>query len=235
LIELIGSAFIPHIKNIPDQAKKIGCFEDPETYKNKEYLIVPKFQYDVNLIEEEWENIQHIYASLLMKNTSQRVVIRKLCTGRRNKTQKALAEYNKILHDLHVLNVIDDPQLRRGTRTSLNRGEGYHQLTGKTISINGSKLRGVGEVELIISSECVRFIANCIIFYNAYMLSELYEMHEKLGNTEILEIIKKISPIAWRHINLNGRYDFSSLFEALNLRDILSKIVFDYKNKQSHF
>lgn len=70
---------------------------------------------------------------------------------------------------------------------------------------------------------------NCIIFYNAYILSELYEMHEKLGNTEILELIKKISPIAWRHINLNGRYDFSTIFEALNLMDILSKIVFDSK------
>jgi TnpA family transposase len=229
LVELMGASFIPHIKNIPEQTKKIGCFEDPETYKNKDYLIVPEFQYDENLIEEEWDNMRHIYVSLLMKTTTQRVIIRKLCSGRRSRTQKALAEYNKILHDLHVLNVIDNPQLRRATRTSLNRGEGYHQLTGKIISINGSKLRGATEVELIISSECIRLIANCIIFYNAYMLSELYEMHEKLGNTKILEILKKISPIAWRHINLNGRYEFSTIFEALNLMDILSKIVFDYK------
>lgn len=166
-----------------------------------------------------------------MKNTTQRVIIRKLCTGRQSKTLRALEEYNRILHDLHVLNVIDDPELRRGTRTSLNRGEGYHQLTGKIISINGSKLREEAEVELMISSECIRLIANCIIFYNAYMLSELYDMHEKLGNTKVLEIIKKISPIAWRHINLNGRYEFSTIFEALNLHEILTKIVFDYKNK----
>jgi hypothetical protein len=63
------------------------------------------------------------------------------------------------------------------------------------------------------------------------MLSELYDMHEKLGDTKVLEIIKKISPIAWRHINLNGRYEFSTIFEALILHEILTKIVFDYKSK----
>jgi TnpA family transposase len=234
LVELMGSSFIPHIKNIPDQAKKIGCFDNPELYNDKDYLIVPKSQYDVRLIEDEWENIMHIYASLLLKKTTQRVIVRKLCSQKRSKTQRALAEYNKILHDLHVLNVIDDQELRRGTRTSLNRGEGYHQLTGKIISINGSRLRGTNELELMISSECIRLIANCIIFYNAYILSELYDMHEKLGNLDVLEMIKKISPIAWRHINLNGRYEFSTIYEALNLNAILSKIVFNYKNKEGN-
>jgi TnpA family transposase len=234
LVELMGSSFIPHIKNIPDQAKKIGCFDNPELYNDKDYLIVPKSQYDVRLIEDEWENIMHIYASLLLKKTTQRVIVRKLCSQKRSKTQRALSEYNKILHDLHVLNVIDDQELRRGTRTSLNRGEGYHQLTGKIISINGSRLRGTNELELMISSECIRLIANCIIFYNAYILSELYDMHEKLGNLDALEMIKKISPIAWRHINLNGRYEFSTIYEALNLNAILSKIVFNYKNKEGN-
>jgi len=234
LVELMGSSFIPHIKNIPDQAKKIGCFDNPELYNDKDYLIVPKSQYDVRLIEDEWENIMHIYASLLLKKTTQRVIVRKLCSQKRSKTQRALAEYNKILHDLHVLNVIDDQELRRGTRTSLNRGEGYHQLTGKIISINGSRLRGTNELELMISSECIRLIANCIIFYNAYILSELYDMHERLGNIDVLEMIKKISPIAWRHINLNGRYEFSTIYEALNLNAILSKIVFNYKNKEGN-
>jgi hypothetical protein len=47
-------------------------------------------------------------------------------------------------------------------------------------------------------------------------------------------MIKKISPIAWRHINLNGRYEFSTIYEALNLNAILSKIVFNYKNKEGN-
>jgi hypothetical protein len=133
------------------------------------------------------------------------------------------------LHDNHLLNVINDPNLRQGIRTGLNRGEGYHQLTGKIGSINGNKLRGTTELELAISNECIRLIANCIIFYNTYILSELYDIHEKLGNTDVLEFIKRLSPIAWRHINLNGRYEFTSLMEMLDLSEILANLVFEHK------
>jgi TnpA family transposase len=232
LMNLIGCTFIPHIKNIPEQALKIGSFDALGTHKDA--FLTPFHTYNEKLIEEEWLNIQHIFVSLLCRHTTQRVIVRKLGShSRHNKTIRALWEYNKILHDQHVLNVIDDPKLRVATRTSLNRGEGYHQLTGKIIKINGNKLRGTTELELNLSSECIRLIANAIIFYNAYLLSQLYEQHEKLGNTDILEFIKKISPIAWRHINLNGRYEFGTVLEALNLSSILEKVVFGFSTQSA--
>jgi TnpA family transposase len=228
LMHLLGCSFIPHIKNIREQATLISSFENPALYKD--YLIVPKDQFSEKLIEESWPQIQHIYASLLTKKTTQSALIRKISSyARPSKTQRALWEYNKILHDNHLLNVINDPNLRQGIRTGLNRGEGYHQLTGKIGSINGNKLRGTTELELAISNECIRLIANCIIFYNTYILSELYDIHEKLGNTDVLEFIKRLSPIAWRHINLNGRYEFTSLMEMLDLSEILANLVFEHK------
>ncbi len=150
-----------------------------------------------------------------------------------HKVIKALEEYNKIFHDKHVLNSIDSPELRKGIRISLNRGEGYHQLEGKIMSINDNKLRGTTELELAINNECIRLIANCIIYYNTYILSELYRIHEELGHTEILEFIKRLSPIAWRHINLNGRYEFLTLLEIFDLNEVLTNLIFgnekDYK------
>jgi TnpA family transposase len=226
LMHLIGCEFMPHIKNIRDQVEKIGAFENSET--NAADLIVPKHRYDEALIRAEWPDIQHILASLLMKQTTQHVIVRKLSSHphqRLNKTLKALWEYNKILHDQHILNVIDSPDLRRATRTVLNRGEGYHQLTGKIMSVNGNKLRGSAERELAISGECIRLIANCIIFYNMYLLSELYTRYEKTGDEAILKVIKKISPIAWRHINMGGRYEFATFVEALNIMEILKNVI----------
>jgi TnpA family transposase len=166
------------------------------------------------------------------KHTTQSVVVRKLSSySRSNKTQKALWEYDKILKSLHTLRFIDDPSFRKSIRTALNRGEGYHQLTGKIASVNGSKFRGTTQLELFIWNECSRFVANCIIYYNALLLSKAYEIQEKLGNTQALEFIKRLSPIAWRHINFNGQYEFTSISTGIDLDSMVATLVFKFKEE----
>lgn len=234
LLDLLECAFIPHIKNIKEQAEKLYSFEDPSVYEDE--FLKPVNKFDEPLIEEEWSYLQHIFASLLMRHTSHNVIVKKLSSMKKSlKICKALEEYNKIFHDKHVVNCINSPTVRKVIRTSLNRGEGYHQLEEKIMSLNGSKLKGASELELTISNECIRLIANCIIYYNTYLLSELYKIHEELGHTEILEFIKRLSPIAWRHINLNGRYEFTTLMEIFDLNITLSNLVFEeekhYKKK----
>ena len=226
LLDLLVCAFIPHIKNIKDQTEKLSSFKDPSFYEND--FLKPIKKFDTPLIAEQWAPLQHIFASLLMRRTSHHVIVKKLSSMKKShKICKALEEYNKILHDTHVLKYIDDPLLRKAIRTSLNRGEGYHQLEGKIMSVNDNKLRGSKELELVISNECIRLVANCIIYYNTYLLSELYKIHEELGHTEVLELIKRLSPIAWRHINLNGRYEFLTLVEIFDLNSILTNLIFD--------
>lgn len=230
LFHVIGQKFTPHIKNIAKRAESIRSFKDPDFYRN--YLIVPEAKFNESLIEEEWDNIQHISASILMNRTTQNIVIRKLSSHERSsKTQKALWEYNKILSDLHCLRFIDDPKYRKIIRTALNDGEGYHQLTGKIGSVNGGKFRGTTELELAIWNECTRLTANCIIYYNTIILSKIYETQKTLGNTEALEFIRRLSPIAWRHIILNGRYEFTSLLAEIDLDRMISLLVFDLKKE----
>ena len=228
LYHLLGQGFTPHIKNITQKAEGLFSFEDPDCYEK--YLIVPKDKYNEALIEDEWNNLQHIFASILMNHTTQPIVVKKLSSHeRKTRTQKALWEYNKILMDSHILRFIDDPELRKTIRSALNRGEGYHQLTGKIGSVHGSKFKGTTELELTIWIECSRLIANCIIYYNALILSKIYEAQEKLRNKEILEFIKRLSPIAWRHIILNGLYEFTSIPAGINLDEIIAHLIFDLK------
>jgi TnpA family transposase len=96
LLHLLSRKFTPHIKKIVDKAKKIGAFNDPDTYSD--CLIKPERKFHNLLIEEEWDNMQHIYASLLMRTTSHSVVVSKLSSHKRsNKTKAAMWEYDKIL------------------------------------------------------------------------------------------------------------------------------------------
>ncbi|OGT51105.1 MAG: hypothetical protein A3E84_04650 [Gammaproteobacteria bacterium RIFCSPHIGHO2_12_FULL_42_13] len=41
------------------------------------------------------------------------------------------------------------------------------------------------------------------------LFTELSNKYKKLGNKEAVEVIKRISPIAWVHINFLGNFVFS--------------------------
>ncbi len=43
-------------------------------------------------------------------------------------------------------------------------------------------------------------------------------------NIEIAELIKKVSPIAWHHVNLGGRFEFTRQKTQPNIEEMISKI-----------
>ena len=66
---------------------------------------------------------------------------------------------------------------------------------------------------------------NCIIFYNASILSRLLEHQERIGDMQSADATKKVSPIAWQHINLQGRYEFQKAPDALNMDAIIRALT----------
>lgn len=74
-------------------------------------------------------------------------------------------------------------------------------------------------------SECSRLISNCIIFYNASILSRLLEHKQKARQMQGIDEIKNISPIAWQHINLPGRYEFQKQPDLLSLDAIIQGLT----------
>ena len=133
-------------------------------------------------------------------------------------------EFNAILMTQYVLKYIDDPVLRGRVRTTLNRGEAYHQLRRKIAEIHGGDFRGGSDKEIAICNECGRLIANAIIFYNAYMLSALMEKKEKEGDWEAVKFIRQLSPIACQHINFKGIYAFKKDRQGINIEELINKL-----------
>ena len=108
------------------------------------------------------------------------------------------------------LKYIDNEDTRKIVHRSLNRRESYHQLISAIIKVSGRKLAGRNEIELIINNECARLLANCIIFYNASILSGIYEYYKSRNMMKECEEIIRLSPVAWQHINLIGKYEFDN-------------------------
>ena len=104
-------------------------------------------------------------------------------------------EYDNIIRSLYLLDYVDSPPLRRNVQKALNRGENYHKLRRAVSYANFGKLRFKTEPEQQIWNECARLITNCIIYYNATILSNLLEYKEKNGNIQDVVLLKGVSPV----------------------------------------
>jgi TnpA family transposase len=225
ILHLFGYQFAPRYRDIRDAVSKgLYGLKHPSQY-SEDMLLKPIRKLNENLIIEEWENIQRIIVSLSLKTTTQSIITGKLSSyARKNKTTRALWEYDNIIKSLYLLNYIDSPPLRQNVQKVINRIENYHQLRKAISFANFGKLRFKTENDQKIWGECARLIANCIIYYNATILSNLLIYKEKTGDFQAIEIIKKISPIAWQHVNLCGRYEFSKNLKDINIEAIVQEL-----------
>jgi len=230
-LELLSVAFAPWYKSIGKKLKTICGFNYPKYYKDKAYVIRPSKKVNESLIAREWGNALNIFAAMLSGDSSQSTIVKKLSSHERDSdTKNAIWEYNRISMSIYLLLFVDDIHFRNGARKSLNRGEGYHQLKRAIVNTGGGDFRGKSEIEIMVWNECARLVANAIIYYNAYLLSNIFTAKEKAGNLEAIELLKKISPIAWQHINLLGMYDFS-LKESINIERVLSAMLKNFDNE----
>jgi TnpA family transposase len=225
LLYVFGSQFAPRYKDIYEKVRtSLTGFHHPSRYGDA--IIKPVRKIRENRIIRDWDECRRIFVSLARKETTQSTLVRKLSSHTRNSTVKtALWEYDSIHRTLYLLDYIDDPLLRQHVQKAMNRGENYHQLRRAISHAGGGRLRFKTEYEQELWSECSRLIANCIIFYNASILSRLLEHQERTGDTRGAAATKKVSPIAWQNINLQGRFEFLKPPDPLNVDAIVRELI----------
>ncbi|ECG1390739.1 TPA_asm: Tn3 family transposase [Salmonella enterica subsp. houtenae serovar 45:g,z51:-] len=221
ILDIYDYQFSPRyakFKNIFNSLFEVELIDD-------ELVITLRKLINNKLIISEWNNIQHIICSLSRKMTEQSTVIKKLSNTKRNsKTLEALREYDRLVRCIYVLNYVDDKTLRQFVQQALNRGEAYHQLRRAIASVNGNQFRGGSDYQIDQWNDCARLIANCIIYYNAAILSGLVEKCEEQGNKEAIDVLANLSPVAWGHILLGGNYSFEEQAAITDLDGILENV-----------
>lgn len=155
--------FNPRFTNLPAEIKKISCTKDSDAYAN--FLIKPTDRINIDLIKSEWHNIRRIMVTLAQKETTQHILIKKLCTySYSNKTRKALFEFDKLVRRIYTLKYTMDQKLQQDVHRSQNRLEAYHQLRSVIAQVGGKKeLRGHTDIEVEISNQCGWLLANAVI------------------------------------------------------------------------
>jgi hypothetical protein len=116
-------------------------------------------------------------------------------------------------------------QKSRPVAFNLASDKNYHQLCRAVSFASFGKIRFKTAFEQDLWLECSRLIANSIIFYNASILSRLLEHQERLSDMQAADATKKVSPIAWQHINLHGRYEFLKQLDPINVGAIIRELT----------
>ena len=226
ILHWFGMKLMPRFVSLQNQLKHLYCADDIANYEK--FLIKPAGQINRSLIESDQAHIDQIIATLGLKEMTQSTLIRKLCAlPAQNRTRKAIFEFDKLVRSIYTLKYLRDPQIERDVHRSQNRIESYHQLRSFTSQVSGKKqLIGRTDLEVAITNQCGRLIANVVIAYNSIILSLLVDKYKAAGNEKVIAQLQKISPVAWQHIHFLGHYDFKNNRNPINFDEILANITF---------
>ena len=226
ILHWFGLQHRPRFTNLHAQLKHLYCGRDVSEYR--ECLIQPAGRIDHQLIVSEKANIDRVIATLGLKEMTQSILVRKLCTlSPHHPTRKAIFEFDKLVRSIYTLRYLRDPQLQRNVHRSQNRIESYHQLRAFIAEVSGKKhLTGRTDLDVAISNECGRLITNVVIAYNSILLSMLLNRCQAGEKEKVLARLKKISPVAWQHIHFLGHYLFRDN-RPIDLDAILAHAGFD--------
>jgi TnpA family transposase len=221
ILHWFGLRFEPRFTKLNNQLKELYCAGDMKQYEK--FLIKPAGVIDRELVISEKDNIERIVATLGLKEMTQGALVRKLCTYTTpNPTRRAIFEYDRLVRSIYTLRYLRNPKIERNVHRSQNRIESYHQLRAAIAKIGGKKeLTGRTDIEIEISNQCARLIANAIIYYNSAILSRILTKSEADNTSELL---RRISPVAWQHILLNGHYSFLNDGKVIDMDALVAEL-----------
>lgn len=208
-LDTIDVDFVPSIKNIRKEADKLYSTRSTSEYSG---ILVPEKQIDVKLIRSQKLGIIRVLLSLILQQNTQHIIIKKLNShARYARLRKALYEYNNIFRSTHILNLIEDLELRQAIKSARNRTESHHQLQKVIRNMYQGVYRSAKASSNAICTHSVRLITNTIVAYNAIILNRMYEsLKQKNVPDKELEKFLRISPMSWVHIALTGKYTFGN-------------------------
>lgn len=205
---LLDFYFAPRIKGFAKQ--RLYSFEKIADYKALNYPLLPDGYINTDIIEAYWDDILRFVVTIKLKEATASQLFKRLNSyAKQNPLYRALKEFGKIIKSLFMLTYISDVKLRQAIEKQLNKGELGNRFN-KAISFGGNHLLGFAEKEALdVADACRRLIKNAVLCWNYLYLSKQLSQAEPDRQPSIVQSIKAGSPIAWRHINMHGEYDFS--------------------------
>ncbi len=108
-----------------------------------------------------------------------------------------------------ILTYFDNLELRQRIEKQLNKIEHANRFSKAVFFDNNQEFQDGSLEDQEIATACKVLIQNAIVLWNAlYLSQELLNTKDREEHDEMLTAIKSGSLITWRHVNMQGEYDF---------------------------
>jgi TnpA family transposase len=205
---LLGFSFAPRIKNPKKQT--LYSFINRKIYQEEGFQLLPERYINIEIIQEHWDDILRLIATIKLKETTASQLFKRLSSySKKHPLYTAIKAFGQIIKTIFLLVYIDDVQFRQSIGKQLNISELTNKFSKAIAYANNQELDYATKEEQILAEGCKRLIKNSIICWNYLYLSQLLADSDDHEKKKLLNIMKNGSIQTWKHINLQGEFDFS--------------------------
>lgn len=203
LCHLLGIAFMPRLKDLPDQRLyKLDRDADHGPLEPLFHAVV-----DTALIAEQWDQLLRIAASLRDRTAPAHVVLQRLINASpADRVSKALTALGRACKTLFVLRYIHEEPTRLAIQRQLNRGEARHSLARWLFFANRGEFRVADYEEVMNKASCLGLLSNAAVLWNTVQIERVVG-RLRAGGAEIDPAdLAHVWPLQHARIIPNGTY-----------------------------
>ena len=203
LCALLGIAFMPRLKDLPDQV--LSRIDRDTDYGALQPLL--RGRINVELILEQWDQLVRLAASLKDRLTPAHVVMQRLANANTSdRLAGALTQLGRLMKTIHILRYIQEPPLRDAIQLQLNRGEFRHILAKSLFFANWGSFRSGDYEEVMNKASCLSLLSNAVLVWNTVHIARIVGQLRAAGHEVRDEDLARVSPLAHAHVIPNGSY-----------------------------
>lgn len=216
ITHLLSISFAPRLAKL--KKRTLYTLETRKFYQKKGYRILPDYTINTRLIEENWDDILRLVATIKLKETTASQILKRLSSyAKDNPLYQGLKEFGKLIKTMFLLTYIDDVELRQAIQKQLNKIELANKFSSAVFFDNNQEFKQGSRDDQELAMNCKILMQNAIVLWNYLTLSQLLaNTTDPSKHDELLSIIRNGSIMTWFHINLLGEYDFRQQQPASN-------------------
>jgi TnpA family transposase len=207
LFRILGYQFSPRFADLSDS--RFWRVDAGADYGSLNALARAKVS--LNRIRESWTDMLRIAGSLHMGTVRAYDLLRMLSRdGKPGRLGQAFEHYGRIAKTLHLLSVIDDESYRRRISSQINIQEERHRLARQIFHGQRGQLRQRYREGQEDQLGALGLVLNAVVLWTTrYMDAALGQLRQR-GYPVQDEDVVRLSPLGFRHLNMLGRYTFTT-------------------------